>query len=253
MAAPDPLAEPGCIAFAGDWHANTRWAKTAVRYAADEGADVVVQLGDFGYSFTAEFVRGLDRTLEATELSVLFVDGNHEDFSTLLRYPIRDNGLRQVSERIWHLPRGFRWNWGGVSFLAVGGAHSVDRPWREPGTSWWPQETLTTEDIERAVAGGQADVLLTHDCPAGVPVPRLDESAHLWPAEELIAAEGHRARLRTVVDGVRPRMLWHGHYHRRYSALADFGYGTVDVQGLDCDATSIEDNVVLVPLEAMQP
>jgi hypothetical protein len=139
--------------------------------------------------------------------------------------------------------------WGDVRWLALGGAHSVDRPWREPGTSWWHEETITDLDVARAVAGGPADVLVSHDCPSGVDIPGLADTAHLWPAEEIVAAEAHRARLREVADVVRPRSIWHGHFHRRYSADADLGYGAVAVSGLDCDGSTLDRNVSVVALD----
>jgi hypothetical protein len=250
-AVPDPLATPARVAFAGDWHANTRWAVAAVTFAAERGADVIVQLGDFGYEYRAAFLDGLERALSRTGLRLLFVDGNHEDFPTLLRYPVRRNGLRQLTSRVWHLPRGFRWVWGGVRWLALGGAHSVDRPWREPGTSWWREETVTDADMSHALAGGPADVMVSHDCPSGVAIPGLAESAHLWPAEELVAAEAHRGRLRTVVDAVQPRGIWHGHFHRQYATIADLGYGPVAVRGLDCDGSTLEGNIEVVELDSL--
>jgi hypothetical protein len=245
---PDPLATPARIAFAGDWHANTRWALGAVDHAARQGATVIVHVGDFGYDYEASFVRRLDRALTSAGIQLLFVDGNHENFPVLLRYPVRSHGLRQVAGSIWHLPRGFRWTWGTTTLLALGGAHSVDRPWREPGRSWWSGETITDTDIAVAVSGGPVDVLISHDCPAGVDIPGLEETAHLWPADQIAAAEAHRRRLRTVVDEVRPRAIWHGHFHRRYTAKADLGYGPVVVQGLDCDGTTMARNVVVADL-----
>jgi hypothetical protein len=245
---PDPLATPARIAFAGDWHANTRWAVAAVQFAAERGADVIIQLGDFGYEYRPSFLQGLDRALARTGLRLLFVDGNHEAFPTLLRYPVHANGLRQLSGRVWHLPRGFRWTWGGVRWLALGGAHSVDRPWREPGVSWWREETLTDDQARSAAAAGPADVMVSHDCPSGVDIPGLAESAHVWPAEELVASDIHRRRLRTVVDAVRPRSIWHGHFHCRYESTADLGYGPVRVTGLDCDGSTLDANVSVVAL-----
>jgi Calcineurin-like phosphoesterase len=244
-ASPDPLVTPRRIAFAGDWHANSRWAVGAVEYAAERGADVIIHVGDFGYDFRAQFLRALDRALAAADMVLMFVDGNHENFPTLLRYPVRENGLRQLGNRVWHLPRGFRWTWGGTTLLALGGAHSVDRPWREPGLSWWREETVTDADIERAIAGGPAEVLVTHDCPAGVEIPDLAETSRIWPVDEIVASDVHRQRLRTVVDAVRPRAIWHGHFHRLYHTVADFGYGPVDVNGLDCDGTTMPRNLVI--------
>ena len=115
--------------------------------------------------------------------------------------------------------------------------------------SWWREETVTEADLNRAVAGGPADVLVAHDCPAGVEIPGLAETAHLWPAEELVAAEAHRRRLRSVVDLVRPSTVWHGHFHRRYSATTNLGYGPVSVHGLDCDESTLDSNVTVVALD----
>lgn len=249
----DPLATPARIAFAGDWHANTAWAVAAVEHATERGAEVIVHLGDFGYDFRAEFVGGVDRALRKAGVPLLFVDGNHEDFPTLLRYPVHGNGLRRLTDHLWHLPRGLRWQWSGVRLMALGGAHSVDRLWRTAGVSWWREETITAGEAARATAGGPVDVLVCHDCPAGVDIPGLAESAHLWPPEELALADEHRTLLRSVVDAVRPSEIWHGHYHRRYRAAADLGHGPVLVQGLDCDGTNIEDNVVLVDLAELPP
>ena len=206
--ADDPLATPARVAFAGDWHANTRWGVAAIEYAADRGANVVIHLGDFGYEYRSSFVNGLERALSRTGLRLLFVDGNHEAFPTLLRYPVSGNGLRPLSGRIWHLPRGYRWVWSGVRWLALGGAHSVDRAWREPGVSWWREETVTEADVRRAMAGGPADVLVAHDCPSGVDIPGLAETAHLWPAEELVAAEDHRRRLRLSLTRCARSVAW---------------------------------------------
>lgn len=240
---------PGRIAFAGDWHANGPWAQMAIKYAVRERhADVIVHLGDFGYEFEPSFLDRVDRTLGEVGVSLFFVDGNHEAFPTLYGFPVRPGGLRQVAERVWHLPRGFRWSWGGVRFLALGGAYSIDRRWRVRGESWWPEEVLTAEEVATASLSGEVDVLVAHDCPAGVDIPGLIETKQFWPGDDLALAGAHRSLVRQVTDATRPAAIWHGHYHRRYSAMADIGYGPVRVEGLDCDGTRLEKNVVVVDL-----
>lgn len=249
-----PLAQPNRIALAGDWHMNGPWATKAIRYAKDQGADVIVHLGDFGYTFDARFMRAVEKALMAAGLDLLFVDGNHEDFQCLHRYRVGDNGLRKMTDHIWHLPRGFRWNWSGVRFLALGGAHSVDRPWREPGTSWWRQETITEQEAADCIAAGPADVMVVHDCPAGVTVPGIDDRTTdpPYPAFEILRSQEHRQLLRTVVDAVQPKMLWHGHYHTAYRQNVDLGYGPLTVTGLDCDETTVTGNVQVVSLADVQ-
>jgi hypothetical protein len=243
------MGEPRRIAFAGDWHGNGRWAVAAIEHAAQLGAGVIVHAGDFGYEFRAAYVRDLTRALTRLGLHLWFVDGNHEDFSLLRLYPVRESGLREVSERIWHVPRGHRWTWSGTTFLGCGGAHSVDRQWREPGTSWWREETITDADATRCTTGGPVDVLVSHDCPAGVPIPGLAEpAAPRFPPEDLALANEHRRRLRRIVDTCRPRTIVHGHYHVAYETTAHaLGY-PARVIGLDCDGTALDRNVRLLDL-----
>ena len=49
----------------------------------------------------------------------------------------------RVSEVTWLLPRPARLRIGGRKILSLGGAASVDREWRVPGVSWWPDEVIT--------------------------------------------------------------------------------------------------------------
>lgn len=243
----NPLATPDRIAFAGDWHMNTRWALDAIHYAQTREADVIVHLGDFGYTFERRYLDQLDKKLKKTELPLLFVDGNHECFPRLYEYEIQPHGLRQLRDNIWHLPRGFRWDWDGVKFLALGGAHSVDRQMRQEGVSWWHEETIPYRLAMEVAYAGPADVMVTHDCPSDVPWldTQLANNEWRWPTEEVAFSEGHRKLLRAVTDSVKPRFLWHGHYHVFYSQIVN---GT-EFTGLNCDHSSICNNVDIVDLE----
>ncbi|GAA0550128.1 hypothetical protein GCM10010172_35280 [Paractinoplanes ferrugineus] len=250
----NPLATPQTIAFAGDWHENGRWAAKAISHAVNLGADVIVHLGDFGYSFSRRFLADVSAAALFQGLPILFVDGNHENFDRLCRFPIGPFGLREVADNVWHLPRGFRWEWDGVRFLALGGAHSVDRPFRVPRVSWWKEEAITDGQANEAIAGGPADVLVAHDCPAGVPIPGIDNRATPppFPPLEIMRSEEHRQVLRRVVDGVRPSWVWHGHYHVAYDMVADLGYGEVRATGLNCDESHLGQNIAVVTLAGLR-
>jgi hypothetical protein len=110
---------------------------------------------------------------------------------------------------------------------------------------------ITNDDIKRCIDGGPADVLVSHDCPTGVPIPGLERGKLIFPADALAQAEEHRTRLREVVDAVQPRAVWHGHYHVPYAMPIDFGYGPVDVHGLDMDTTTMLTNMQIVDLADM--
>lgn len=245
------LRTPGRVAIAGDWHADADYAVATIAHARRRNADVIIQLGDFGYRFDPAYLDRLDRALRRRNLILGFVDGNHEDFDRLLSFPLTPDGLRPLRERIVHLPRGFRWRWGSVSCLALGGARSLDEFLRVPGVSWWPQEEIDDDEAAAVVAGGLTDAMFCHDCPAGVDVPGTARARFGFPAEAVEASEAHRRRLRAIVDRVQPHRLWHGHFHQRYHTVTDGpGYRTV-IDGLGRNGDPVDNNMVVVPLAVL--
>ena len=237
----DPLAEPGRVTFAGDWHGEPGAAKWAIRHADRAGSSVVLHTGDFGIwpGRTGEvYLDAVESYLEHAGMILVFVDGNHEDFDQVGHHPRPErHGLACVRPRLYHAPRGTRWQWAGLRWLALGGATSLDRPALTLGVSWWPGEELTWADTTRAVDGGPADVVVAHDCSAGVDIPGL-LPARFWPEAELRRAGQHRHVVREVLDAVRPTHIVHGHYHSRYTAELDLGGGLAcAVTGLDRGGT----------------
>jgi len=216
-----PPPEPRLIAMAGDWHGNLGFALGQVGRARDAGCELIVQCGDFGYwrpdPTTRKYLFRLERALAEARMWLLWVDGNHEDHDLLTSRPVdSDTGLRPISDHIAHLPRGHRWTWGEHTWLALGGAVSMDQQRRKAGVDWWAGESLTEADVERAAAGGPADVMVCHDAPAG---PAIPDSREIQPSAEILAkAAQHREAIRTVLYATRPAALWHGHFHVRHTA-----------------------------------
>lgn len=240
------------IALAGDWHANAQWAVTAIEYCHAEGAEHILHLGDYGYDFTPNFIDVVEFALRQANINLWFVDGNHEDFTWLYAQPILENGRRRISEHVHHLPRGYRWEWNGTRFLAVGGAYSVDRKWRKLGVSWWSEEVITDEQVREICAGGETDFLISHDTPSGYTIPGLNSG--VWPPLEILRANEHRAQLRRIVDVAKPHQIWHGHYHVRYDKSVNLGYGRhVRVHGLDLDGSVLKDNIAIITVPERKP
>lgn len=237
---------PAAVAFAGDWHANTSYAVRAIRHAYEQRADVIAHVGDFGYDFTPHFMRVVSDELEANEMTLVFVDGNHENFDYLLSREVNERGVRPLSKTIAHLPRGFRWEWFGKTFLAMGGAYSIDQMHRTEGRSWWKEEEITQGDIYRAIDGGQADFMMVHDVPSRAnlrfPERKLPRDVQLVLRE----SDRHRRTLQEVFDVVRPKEAWAGHYHRREDLLFDYQDDSGDetvIHVLDMDSTPFERNM----------
>lgn len=241
------------IMVLGDSHGNTEFMVAAMQFARNNDADVVHVVGDFGiWDHIPAGVRFLDDVNELAKslaLRVTFTDGNHENYDSLYALPVDDDGWRRVRDRIWHAPRGHMWRWGALNFLSMGGAHSIDGPggvWRQargpgagsrgPGAGWWPEETITEDDVEVAITTmidwahspyPEVDVMLTHDCPVGIPLPGIRG----YPA-----GEANRELLSKVYEVAQPQLLIHGHYHLTHMTQdRDRGWGETTVVGLSHD------------------
>jgi Calcineurin-like phosphoesterase superfamily domain len=155
------------VLIVGDLHCNTGAVIQVIDCAADFGADLIVQVGDFGFWPRIEsgrkFLRKAEARLDRHGLQLWWVDGNHDDLQALRTRPVEPDGRRRVSDHIWHLPRGHGWVWGDTMWVAGGGAVSVDRYGRTEGVSWFRDEALTDADVDQIVADGAADVLVAHD------------------------------------------------------------------------------------------
>jgi hypothetical protein len=225
--------EPKRLFVLGDTHGNLSWCKLMIEKALEEECDGILQLGDFGIWPKGDFVFQLNYQLDKAGLHLWFVDGNHEDFEQLLAIETDLGGKRTVASHITHLPRGHRWTWQGRKFLALGGAYSVDRPRRVKFVSWWPQETISFQDVERCLLKPDpVDVMVCHDAPAGSPAlgPVTAGDVDRFPE-----SYENRERVLQVVEAVRPSLLLHGHYHRCYSHRLPVKDFTVRVEGFACD------------------
>lgn len=274
MNALDALAgNPQRIALIGDLHGRASAAELALRWAAEHGADVAVQLGDFGYGWGEAFYPRTLRLTRELDLPLLWLPGNHENFDQLdadrAEWEVPDGEPWLASDWVAQLPNGYRLPWGDHGWLVIAGATSVDRPWRYEGTSWWPQEVQLTgpvaDHLIAANAGDPVDVVISHDAfwtaplggdqrPEGILARYL--SWHLPMAERferakvactpqtLREADEHAKRVRRVVDQVlRPGgAFFHGHMHHRYSDRVD-GW---NVDGLAADSRRPEDGLCLL-------
>ncbi len=163
----------------GDWHGNTRWARTMLeraRAAAGEDVGVFYHVGDFGlwdlsarvspYSWDAgrvepsrgfTYLEQVDKVLGDYGKELWVVLGNHENYAEWEMMPETADGARRhpYFPNIVFLPRSFVWTdpATGMVMGCVGGAGSIDKSLREPGSSWWAEEEITLDDIS-AFRGG---------------------------------------------------------------------------------------------------
>ncbi|BAD58804.1 metallophosphoesterase family protein [Nocardia farcinica] len=249
-ATPSPV-----VVVAGDWHANPTYARKAIKHAARTCASHILHVGDFAYDMrenhdgSPNFLDQVQEELDRHGMRLGWVDGNHDNHE-VLQALVAEHGHVPIPIRsnIFYLPRGYRWTWNGVRFLAMGGAHSVDRPWRRPHIEWWPGETISSADALRACEGGTADIMICHDVPAGVRIPCIEGNPFRFPQAQIDAAELNRRVLRGVVDVVQPRRLFAGHYHCRLTAELLAGNYRTRVDILDADQAAVDANTTLLDL-----
>lgn len=231
--------QPEEVLVAGDWHRDPTWSRSVVARCPDllprESPRIILHAGDLGVYADGDgqhFLDVLNKSLERYDANLWFVDGNHEDFAFLhdLAGTHDPTGPVLIRSRIIWLPRGFRWTWHGRTWLALGGAVSLNRVDLTLFLDWFPDEEITESQTRRVMADGPADVMLCHDAPALVPM-RLSPGG--WPKEDLWRSDQHRKRLQAIVDVVKPSYLLHGHYHLSHYTVVDMPHGPVTVTGLD--------------------
>lgn len=190
------------IFITGDCHGNyNRFKKEYFPQQEKLGrGDTMIVCGDFGiWDESEESNRSLD-WLDSLPFTTLFVDGNHENFDLLGRFPQEEwNGgkVHRVRENILHLMRGQVFTLGGMTFFTMGGGSSHDirdgilepdtpdfeeRYWqmRRMGAqfrvnhhSWWAEEMPSDGEYAEALAnlekaGWRVDCILTHCCPTSI-------------------------------------------------------------------------------------
>lgn len=229
---PDPVK----VMVSGDWHGNTAFALASITYAAEQGCDVLIQVGDFGfwpYSYGKMYLDRVQGAARRSGIRLYWLDGNHEDHSRKAEF----NDANRPN--VVHLARGFRWTWWGKRFMAVGGAVSPDKRDRIQGRSWWPEEELTEAELVYACRDDKTsvDVIFAHDCPLGVDIPTIGPCNEErpgpppFPLDVLAHCDFHRGKMKVIWEQLQPELWVHGHYHIPYKSQI----GKTTFIGLHCD------------------
>ncbi len=207
------------IYVTGDTHCRTDFQKLrsfSQTHRELTKKDYVIVAGDFGGVW---FKPDLEKDLNlysSLRFSVLFVDGNHENFDLLNGYPITEwkgGKVHKIREDIIHLMRGQVFEIEGKKIFTFGGATSIDRPNRIEGKSWWKEELPSFEELDEGFKnlerhGYKVDYIITHSC---------DERALWYPPLRTRQFEmwvyPENALLSNFEDRVDYAHWYFGHYH----------------------------------------
>ena len=138
--------------------------------------DYIIVCGDWGYLWdNDESEQNLLDDIERTqEWTMLFVDGNHENFPAIYSYPEEiwcAGKVHRIRSNIIHLCRSQVYTINDKKIFTMGGGYSVDSYMRVPGISVWPEDEMPSNiDFEEADKNldkhnRKVDFIITHTAP----------------------------------------------------------------------------------------
>lgn len=189
----------------GDCHADFKKFSTK-NFPDQKGmtrGDIVIVCGDFGLWNGSNDEDWWLKWLNNKPFTTVFVDGNHECFDRLYsdEFKIVDfhgGKAHKIRSHIYHLMRGYIFEFDGKKFWAFGGAKSHDisdgiidrdnypdnqsflddiklwsiyrREFRINHVSWWKEELPSQEEMDFGLKtleenGNKVDYIITHCCP----------------------------------------------------------------------------------------
>lgn len=177
--------------------------------------DYLIILGDVGVCWDGgvndTFVISVLHKLPCT---VLWLDGNHENFDIIEEIPIINNWhggkVQFISEDIIHLMRGQVYELEGKRFFVFGGGNSIDKQWRIPGVSWWEKEMPSEDEYVEGMRNlegvdYEVDYVLTHTCPGHI--------AHMLVSEVYTGEEELQNYFDDISQKIEFTMWYFGHWH----------------------------------------
>jgi len=225
------------IYITGDTHRKTQKFNTKNCPFCER--DVYIICGDFGFIWYGEKKDAYWLNWLATKpYTILFVDGNHENFDLLYQYPVEERfgaEVHVIRPNVLHLIRGNIYTIEEHTFLAMGGAMSHDKKYINPltgkredrveGIDWWPQEDITEEEMNHAVENliqhnWEVDFVLSHTAPNDV-VSYMGKGL-----------TENTKKLQRLANNLKFKKWFFGHYHQychydKYQGLYDEIIGIV--------------------------
>ena len=157
------------------------------------------------------------RFWENVPMTVLFIDGNHENFGQLNKLPVEMwNGgkVHKLSDNLIHLMRGQVFNIEGKTFFTMGGAVSIDKANRTPYVDWFEEEDCSYAETNEALdnlklVNNKVDYVLTHCIGKEFMVRRMSDKMLMYP----YAFGSINNFLDYINDVVEYKKWYFGHYH----------------------------------------
>jgi hypothetical protein len=151
-----------------------------------------IQLGDMGHSYN-----GLK---DVNPDNHKIIAGNHESFPDLTPHFLTGFGIQKL---------------GGLEFLYVHGAFSVDHQWRTQGIDVFEEEEIDWEGLQLLTQEWpviKPKIVVSHSCPADL----LKYVGSLFWASKGVGASRTANALQSCWELWQPEQWFFGHYHKSF-------------------------------------
>ena len=174
--------------------------------------DYLIILGDLGFDDNPSLIM----LLQDLPVSVLFIDGNHDNIDLLNDYYVDywNNGkVHIIEDDIIHLMRGQVYKIENKTFFTFGGAYSIDKQFRKSKINWWENEMPTDEEYDEGIKNLDdhnwcVDYVLTHSAPFEVVDNIVGE--YYYGEEQL------QYYLQDIYENLKFKHWFFGHFHEDY-------------------------------------
>jgi hypothetical protein len=180
------------LSLIGDCHGKTTELVNLLQSHCQD-SDYILQLGDVGLGFKGVHLPSLNQSFG-------FIRGNHDSPSLCQMHP---NYAGEYG--VW-----------GPGVFVVGGAFSIDWQWRVPGKSWWYDEELYVEQLDKALELYKATkprIVATHEAPSSIGRALLEDGGFRLYKEGCIDSRTAQY-LERMFHAHQPEHWFFGHYHR---------------------------------------
>ncbi len=171
------LEETTVIYVTGDTHGEiSRFHSPEMRKV--KKGDTLIVCGDFGFIWDGgEKEEKNLKKLGAKKYNLLFLDGTHENFDLLSRYPTADwcgGKAQHICGNLYHLLRGQVYEIEGKKIFTFGGGESPEKQIRMEVKKWWASEMPGLDEMRAGIdnlkaADMKVDYIFSHE-----PPPRVD-------------------------------------------------------------------------------
>lgn len=191
------------IGIIGDTHGQWAHLRDCWETLAAAGCTTAISVGDFGMWPHCWPPKA------GYHMETLIIDGNHEHFWWMnQRGWFKSDKPVKIAKGCLYVPRGTVLQVDNRNILFMGGAESIDRMNRITGADWFPEESITSREFERALTaceGLEIDTVISHDCPTSF------IATSEFPAQ--MEENSTRAALDALLAEVSPSYWYFGHHH----------------------------------------